>query len=452
MKALAVFWIWTLAGIASAPVAFAQRMFVPAACDLTKAFVESVENWEQPADDLVVDYNKSGFKFTDNKKRILGCAFPTVKVLGVPAMETRFFFAPDRTKIDRLEFTLYDKGDAARENVEMSREDFDRMLSSVATKLSDGEPPKVVSRKGLNGITCSRAWPKRVPAAELSWGLSGPKGAEQIEYATLKFFREKPAEARIGLRAKGKASAGSKAGSAANVKKTDEGDVYIANVPMVDQGQKGYCSVAAAERVLRYFGNDVSEHEIAQMAGTQAEGGTEISSMIAAVEAIGRKCGLGKTEVVSNMRGWADAENRLAKYNQAAKKMKRPALNLGDFVTQSGNMRTFHVGEMQAAMEPKVLKAMALKDGSGYKRFLSGVKAQVDKGIPLFWSVQLGIYPEPECPQAFGGHMRLIIGYNAETREILYTDSWGAGHELKRMPQEWAWTITGNMLYLKPRM
>jgi hypothetical protein len=46
--------------------------------------------------------------------------------------------------------------------------------------------------------------------------------------------------------------------------------------------------------------------------------------------------------------------------------------------------------------------------------------------------------------------MRLIIGYNDKTREIVYTDTWGAGHEYKRMSVENAWTITDAALYLKP--
>ena len=53
-------------------------------------------------------------------------------------------------------------------------------------------------------------------------------------------------------------------------------------------------------------------------------------------------------------------------------------------------------------------------------------------------------------PQSGGGHMRLIIGNNAKTHEILYTDSWGPGHELKRMPEDRAFAITHDAFFLKP--
>ena len=46
--------------------------------------------------------------------------------------------------------------------------------------------------------------------------------------------------------------------------------------------------------------------------------------------------------------------------------------------------------------------------------------------------------------------MRLIIGYNQPKHEILYSDSWGAGHELKRMPIEDAWTMTTGALLIEP--
>ena len=44
--------------------------------------------------------------------------------------------------------------------------------------------------------------------------------------------------------------------------------------------------------------------------------------------------------------------------------------------------------------------------------------------------------------------MRLIIGYNEDRGEVLYSDSWGEGHELKRMDGLDALSITTGMYYL----
>ena len=87
-----------------------------------------------------------------------------------------------------------------------------------------------------------------------------------------------------------------------------------------------------------------------------------------------------------------------------------------------------------------------LKEGKGRGTardgFVRDVKEKINKGVPLLWAVVLGKVKEGKLPQMLGGHMRLIIGYNDKTNEILYSDTWGAGHELKRMSVDDAWAIT----------
>ena len=46
--------------------------------------------------------------------------------------------------------------------------------------------------------------------------------------------------------------------------------------------------------------------------------------------------------------------------------------------------------------------------------------------------------------------MRLIVGYNLQTDEILYSDSWGSGHELKRARFAEAWRETDFLSCLQP--
>ena len=232
-----------------------------------------------------------------------------------------------------------------------------------------------------------------------------------------------------------------------NVTKSPNGDVFIDGVPMVDQGRKGYCAAAVAERVLRYYGSTVDEHEIAQQAGTSATGGTSVSDMKRAVTSIGERNGLGYQEIVSLSAGIGDIEEEVERYNKAAKAEKKPSLSLADFT--QGNM--IHVSRLFEAMDGKVVYRMRLKDPRR-KKFMAGVRQQVNAGIPVFWGVTLGIFPERGVnPQTAGGHMRLIIGYNDKKKEILFSDTWGEGHELKRMPEDWAFAITHDAFFLKPR-
>jgi hypothetical protein len=67
------------------------------------------------------------------------------------------------------------------------------------------------------------------------------------------------------------------------------------------------------------------------------------------------------------------------------------------------------------------------------RKFIKGIHDFIDDGIPLLWSLELGRFPEePDLkPQTSGGHMRVIIGYNESTGRLIFSDSWGAGHEFK---------------------
>lgn len=225
-----------------------------------------------------------------------------------------------------------------------------------------------------------------------------------------------------------------------HVERKSDGDVWLKDVPMVDQGQKGYCVVASTERVMRYYGADVDANELAQIANSSASGGTSLTGMTESLKKVAARLRVRvreheKLDVKSIL-------DLMKDYNRAAKKAKERE------IPDQGQM--LDVAEIYGAMKGPVLKEARTKNKADANRFLRDVQSHVDTGIPLLWSVQLGLVQEPEIPQANGGHMRLIIGYNAKTQEIIYSDSWGAGHERKRMKLEDAWTITTALLSIEP--
>ena len=172
------------------------------------------------------------------------------------------------------------------------------------------------------------------------------------------------------------------------IKHEEWGDVYLDGVPMVDQGAKGYCAVASVERVMRFYGLDFDQNELAKMANSKTIGGTSQVEMFDALKKLGRRF-------------------------------------------------SFTVRELQR--------------GNDKTKLMRQVTDSVDKGAPLLWGVALGIVDEtPKLPQANGGHMRLIIGYNKDASEIIYTDSWGAGHEFKRMLLHHAFAITTGLYSILP--
>jgi hypothetical protein len=227
----------------------------------------------------------------------------------------------------------------------------------------------------------------------------------------------------------------------ANVKRDSaSGDVLIGNVPMIDQGQRGYCVSASAERVLRYYGTQVDTNELAQISNSDAERGTDLYSMLAALKKVGARLRV-KVRTIDefNIR---ELLTMVKDYNRAAKKVGAPELLMSGQVID--------LQALYAQMKPELLKEVRLKEKAQFARFQRAVQAQIDGGIPLLWTVMLGLVKEPAIPQAEGGHMRLIIGYNLKTHEVLYSDSWGAGHELKRMPFEDAFTISSGVISVEP--
>ncbi|MEO7318494.1 MAG: hypothetical protein ABIZ56_05855, partial [Chthoniobacteraceae bacterium] len=218
------------------------------------------------------------------------------------------------------------------------------------------------------------------------------------------------------------------------------GDTFIKDVPMVDQGQKGYCVVASTERVMRYYGGDVDANELAQIANSDAGGGTSYHAMIAALKKVAARLKV-RVREIEKMEA-TDILALIKDYNRAAKK---------DGASQIPDPGRFiDLGAIFGAMKADVLRETRTKNKSDLTRFQRTVAENTGRGTPLLWTVQLGIIADKDVPQSSGGHMRLIIGCNAKTNEILYSDSWGAGHELKRMSAVDAWTITTGLTKIEP--
>ena len=206
-------------------------------------------------------------------------------------------------------------------------------------------------------------------------------------------------------------------------------------------GEHGYCVVATAERVMRYYGNPVDANELAQIANTKTDGGTSTDAMFAALKKVSARL---KVRVRDVQQGDTikDLLKLIADYNRAAKKAGLPE------VPDPGRM--IDVGAVYRAMKGDVLKEVRTKNKADMARFQRLIQSHIDQGIPLLWTVMLGLTTEAGIPQTAGGHMRLIIGYNPQKEEVLFSDSWGAGHELKRLPLADAWTMTTGAMSIEP--
>ena len=440
--------------------------------------------WKSDPVLFVKRHEKQGFQFTSGSREGADTRLDGAVVFhGTPVYETKVSFG-EAGGISRVELMLFATAGTEREEIistgdghklrrrvrtdkTISRDEFVQMIKDVRDKLTpkDAKSPKMETDRVAkpNVVQKSQTWPKTaIPTvAKLTWNYT-QKGnrKDSFEPGFVRLAVDGPDRLAVGGKRAGIGLANAAKGAKKivdNVIHDPRGDVFIENIPMVDQGQKGYCAVATCERVLRYYGVDVDEHEIAQTAGSSTETGTSTRGMKDAVQAIGRKYKLGTVVTYGDFEKPTNERieglvKEVANYNKAAKKLKKKEIAESVYVRHQGNMTIFSPAAVDEAMDAEVLRDMKVNGAqrSKFTRFLKDVHDQVNKGIPLFWGVTLGTYPEPDIPQARGGHMRLIIGYNDKKKEVIYTDSWGAGHELKRMPAEWAWTISHCLMYMKP--
>jgi len=302
-------------------------------------------------------------------------------------------------KAARATISFYNRGDSG----DIEVKEFDRIFKVIGQNLS--QVMKVAPKRQMGSSNAA------LPVT--GWNWTAPGGIALLEYNEYntpgkvtkpEFLRLKLAAPNQADWSMGKMATGvQRMELLQRVKKTPDGDVYISGVPMVDQGQKGYCVAASCQRLFEYMRIPCDQHEMAKLVSIDAEGGADIATM----------------------------QKSLAKIDGAFKVTFKPLVN--PELYYSGN-RKRRVSE---------------------KEFMSIIKDYTDKGVPLLWGLILGEKPEipplPNAGQTRGGHMRMVIGYNLAKNQVIFTDSWGAGHELKRMAMLDAYDVTMGLYSMAPR-
>ena len=202
-------------------------------------------------------------------------------VFGCPASEIRIYAA--RELVNKVDIILFNKGDnvapgggdkkKAAKRVNAFRKELRRHHAKTEKLLRDrlGRPRRAFFGSGTMS--------KQLPA----WDC----GAHvlMMDYSEGEYlqFHIVPGSAAAEHRSRvsGEERAGTKDSYAGRVRHSDNGDVFISGVPMVNQGQKGYCVPATVERVMRYFGvAGVDMHKLAERFDTGGGGGTTIEGTV----------------------------------------------------------------------------------------------------------------------------------------------------------------------------
>lgn len=183
------------------------------------------------------------------------------------------------------------------------------------------------------------------------------------------------------------------------VEKRENGDVLITDLPMIEQGNKGYCVPATWARVFRYYMIPADEYTLANAADTSEGGGTSILEMVESVKAMARRYRCDIKDI---------------KCDTTIRKLK-------DYIDDG---------------IPIMWAMYSVPPFTG-----EGLKADRMNGIdPKEWKKQVKTrskhFKETISVNFEKGHMCLIIGYNKETGEIATSDSWNSDHAEKWFPEE----------------
>lgn len=450
-----------------------NRLFVPILSILTfcinsfsadfsklETFVDNEKLWETSSDNFLDQRNEMYFKWLSDKKnevRYPGYSnSPGMTFLGMKSWETIIRF--EGGKVNQVEVSLYARGDSGEISDEKT---FQTAVDDTVKKIDDwvGEKGIPIQKERLKtGMYLEKkVWVKNSSlTVELRWSASekiktqdfeDPRGKDKkikfrAEYIGVSIGKFDPkSDPRKMSSIPKKADIASAIDIKQNVKKGMDGFVYIENIPMVDQGDKGYCAVATAERILKYYGSDVDQNILAQLANSSATRGTDAEEMLDMLKKVQAKFGVFvRPHVEIKLQTFMEMVND---YNKLAKKAGKKQISYGN---------DNDVGAIYISMDCELLKKVKCeKNKNGFRNFQNDIIKHVDQGIPLAWSVILGVIKEKGLPQAEGGHMRIISGYNKEKNEILYSDSWGKDHDNKRMPIDDAWTMTTGLYSFDPR-
>jgi hypothetical protein len=185
----------------------------------------------------------------------------------------------------------------------------------------------------------------------------------------------------------------------ANVETRPGGDVVINDLLMVDQGPKGYCVPATAERAMRHLDVPADMYVLAMAGNTSFGGGTSVSTLL---EGVGRD--IKRTGRTFDSWGGEIKLRELAKHIDKGVPVIWALYSTKEF-NDTANKRT--------------TERKTVDDWAGWKTRVTAEAAA--NSLPK---------------DTEKGHVVLIMGYNKETGEIAFSDSWG-----ERYKERWI-TIT----------
>ena len=413
-------------------VLLATMAFLASGAELDSLLLENVkERWEMTPETLAKNL-KVPLRWVSARKDALRYATDRagsgITFAGIPVQEAIFRFQDQ--KLREVYISVYNRGDAGIWDEDRFENTCKTVEKAITSALKGQAPGR--DRGRLAGETLyMRYW----QTLQGIWYLKWSESDKTPEYLTVKLCH--PSLPFETIRQSLRADSGRFDGKA-QVQTGSDGSHYL-DIPMIDQGRKGYCVAATVARIMRYYGSEVDQHEIAQLADTDAAAGTSIRAIEPALERARSKLKV-KFEMLYDCKYFESYDGVLrfiSDYNSAARSLKKERLQGNRYIEINGRRRTIYLDRVLQDCDQEVIRAARMRERRDYRDFQEAIKTNIDRGIPLMLVIP--------------GHMRIINGYNDKTGDIIYTDSFGAGHEKKNMKFEDAWVDTLKLMIIEPR-
>lgn len=175
------------------------------------------------------------------------------------------------------------------------------------------------------------------------------------------------------------------------IERRANGDVILKDIPMVDQGPKGFCVPATWERELRYMGIPADMYVLAMAASTGVGGGTSTTAISEAAKQLVQRYG----RRINVQKGKITIQIVASAINQGVPLM----------------WTMYSMPELMRRITKRIDDRANVQDWKEWRKTLQ-TKRRTEPPIPM-------------NDKLLHGHVCMIIGYNKETGEIAMSNSWG---------------------------
>ena len=345
-------------------------------------------------------------KYPDSSARLIGCRSYSNALYG------------EMGRVSGISFLFANKGDA----VDTLKEDANaRDVRAVKEQIRDYKKGIQDDKKNLT-LALTKLFGEPLPdrfgqgrqTTEMvkRWDWSGHAfllAAPRDEYVALRILPVESANAGGRSRI---SDAVMKARVESRIEARENEDVILKDMPMVNQGPKGYCVPATWERVMRYMGVPADMYVLAMAGQSGAGGGTSLEAIregaSQSIVAAGRR--------ISQQQVKLDAQS-IARYIDKGLPLIWAMFSTDEFNDAANSRQAARIGTPDPATWKKELAEVRK----------SARKFRADKSK---------------------AHVCLIIGYNKQTGEVALSDSWGPAFAERWVTFEEAKAVSQDAFYV----